>query len=47
MAQKITDMINLGGHISTGGGIELSPDRAIGFSFRSFQLFSKNQMQWK
>ncbi len=47
MAQKITDMINLGGHISTSGGIELSPDRAIGFSFRSFQLFSKNQMQWK
>ncbi|MHB1492372.1 MAG: deoxyribonuclease IV [Thermoplasmataceae archaeon] len=47
MAQKITDVINLGGHISTSGGIELSPDRAIGFSFRSFQLFSKNQMQWK
>ncbi len=46
MTQKITDMINLGGHVSTNGGIELSPERAAKFSFSSFQIFSKNQMQW-
>ena len=46
MAQKITDMINLGGHVSTSGGVENSPDRAAKFSFKSFQIFSKNQMQW-
>lgn len=37
----------IGGHISTAGGIYLSPERAAKFSFRTFQIFSKNQMQWK
>ncbi len=37
----------LGGHISTSGGVSLSPERASVFGFRTFQIFSKNQMQWK
>lgn len=43
----ITKKILIGGHISTSGGIYLSPERADKFSFRTFQIFSKNQMQWK
>ncbi len=43
----LLDEIILGGHISTAGGIYLSPERAAQFGFRSFQIFSKNQMQWK
>lgn len=43
----ITSDLLIGGHISTSGGIFLSPERASKFSFRTFQVFSKNQMQWK
>ncbi len=44
---SITDDLLLGGHISASGGVYLSPERAAKFSFRTFQIFSKNQMQWK
>lgn len=43
----ITDELLIGGHISAAGGVQLSPERAAKFSFRTFQIFSKNQMQWK
>ena len=36
----------LGGHVSTSGGISGASDRAKVFGFRTFQVFSKNQMQW-
>ncbi|MEM0157302.1 MAG: deoxyribonuclease IV [Thermoplasmataceae archaeon] len=42
----VTDELKLGGHISTAGGIHLAPERASRFGFRTFQIFSKNQMQW-
>ncbi|MFG1546282.1 MAG: deoxyribonuclease IV [Thermoplasmataceae archaeon] len=42
----ITDELKLGGHISTAGGVHLAPERASRFGFRTFQIFSKNQMQW-
>lgn len=38
--------ITLGGHVSTAGGIWNAPLRADRFGFTSFQIFSKNQMQW-
>ncbi len=44
---SVTKKMLIGGHISTAGGIYLSPERAHNFSFRTFQIFSKNQMQWK
>ncbi len=44
---RITDRLLLGGHISTAGGISLSPGRAAVFNFKTMQIFSKNQMQWK
>lgn len=44
---KITEKLLLGGHISTSGGVSKSPERARAFSFRTMQIFSKNQMQWK
>ena len=47
MVKKLTDEILLGGHVSTSGGIYKSPERANVFSFRTYQIFSKNQMQWK
>lgn len=37
----------MGGHLSTSSGIEKTPERALDFNFKSFQIFSKNQMQWK
>lgn len=43
----ITEILLIGGHISTSGGVSLSPERAGVFGFRTFQIFSKNQMQWK
>lgn len=43
----VTDQLLLGGHVSASGGIFLSPERAAEFSFSTFQVFSKNQMQWK
>lgn len=44
---SITEQLLIGGHISASGGVHLSPDRAAKFNFRTFQIFSKNQMQWK
>ena len=44
---KITDSNNIGGHLSTSSGIENTPIRAASFHFKSFQVFTKNQMQWK
>ena len=44
---SITDELLLGGHVSASGGVYLAPERAAKFSFRTFQIFSKNQMQWK
>ena len=38
---------SLGGHVSTSGGIWSAVERASVFSFTTFQIFSKNQMQWK
>ncbi len=38
--------ITLGGHVSTAGGIWNAPLRAEKFGFPTFQIFSKNQMQW-
>lgn len=43
---KLRDKPSLGGHVSTSGGIWTSIDRAAEFSFSTFQIFSKNQMQW-
>ncbi len=39
--------LTMGGHMSTAGGLWNAPARAREFGFRSFQIFSKNQMQWK
>ncbi|WP_171823414.1 hypothetical protein [Thermogymnomonas acidicola] len=48
MARSVTDSILLGGHVSTAGGLSTAPpERASRFSFRTFQIFSKNQRQWK
>ena len=44
---KITDEIKIGGHVSTSGGIYMATERASKFAFKTFQIFSKNQMQWK
>ncbi len=44
---SILDSITIGGHVSTSGGIYTSVDRASSFAFKTFQIFSKNQMQWK
>ncbi len=38
--------ITLGGHVSTAGGLWNAPARAGRFGFSTFQIFSKNQMQW-
>ncbi|MCL4314922.1 MAG: deoxyribonuclease IV [Candidatus Thermoplasmatota archaeon] len=38
--------ITLGGHVSTAGGVWNAPLRAEKFGFTTFQIFSKNQMQW-
>jgi deoxyribonuclease-4 len=43
---NVNEMILLGGHISTSGGISKAPARAAVFGFRTMQVFSKNQMQW-
>lgn len=44
---SVIENIKIGGHVSTAGGIFLAPERASKFGFKSFQIFSKNQMQWK
>ncbi len=43
---KITDINNIGGHLSTSKGIETTPGRAREFGFKSYQVFTKSQMQW-
>ena len=47
MPMKVSDRIMIGGHVSAAGGVSNSPERASKFSFRTFQIFSKNQRQWK
>lgn len=47
MSMKVSDRIMIGGHISAAGGVSNSPERADKFSFKTFQIFSKNQRQWK
>ena len=44
---KVTETHNMGGHLSTSPSLDKTPENARGFDFRSFQIFSKNQMQWK
>ncbi|MGP6206665.1 deoxyribonuclease IV [Cuniculiplasma sp. SKW3] len=44
---KITETHLIGGHLSTTVGIENTPISASKFHFRTYQIFSKNQMQWK
>lgn len=39
--------LTLGGHMSTAGGVWNASTRAKEFGFKTFQIFSKNQMQWK
>lgn len=41
------EKLTLGGHVSAAGGPSNAPERASAFSFNTFQIFSKNQMQWK
>ncbi len=43
---KVTETHNMGGHLSTSPSLDRTPENARGFDFRSFQIFSKNQMQW-
>lgn len=44
---SISSTITIGGHVSAAGGPSNAPARANAFSFNTFQIFSKNQMQWK
>jgi deoxyribonuclease-4 len=44
---KITETNNMGGHLSTANGLDQTPKKAKEFGFKSFQIFTKNQMQWK
>ena len=44
---RITDINNMGGHLSTSRGIDATPGRAKEFGFKSYQIFTKSQMQWK
>jgi deoxyribonuclease-4 len=39
--------MKLGAHISTAGGVELSPERATAIGCEAMQIFSRNQRQWK
>ena len=36
---KITDVNNIGGHLSTSKGIDATPGRAREFGFKSYQVF--------
>lgn len=47
MEMKVTENHNMGGHLSTSEGLDKTPENAKKFGFKSFQIFSKNQMQWK
>jgi deoxyribonuclease-4 len=44
---KVIEERLVGGHLSTSVGIENTPISASKFGFRTYQIFSKNQMQWK
>lgn len=46
-AMSLSSTITIGGHVSAAGGPSNAPGRASVFSFNTFQIFSKNQMQWK
>ncbi len=37
----------LGGHLSTKDGFAKLPENAVKIGFKTYQFFSKNQMQWK
>lgn len=37
----------VGGHVSIAESIALSPERANAFEFNTFQIFVKNNLQWK
>jgi deoxyribonuclease-4 len=37
----------IGAHVSIQGGLHQSPVRAIRYGCECFQIFSRNQMQWK
>jgi deoxyribonuclease-4 len=37
----------IGAHVSIGGGIEHAVDNAISLACETFQIFTKNQTQWK
>jgi len=38
--------MKLGAHISTVGGVELAPERAVQIRCEAMQIFSRNQRQW-
>lgn len=44
---KVTESNNIGGHLSTSKGLEKTPETARKFGFKSYQVFTKSQMQWK
>lgn len=44
---SVSSKITIGGHVSAAGGPSNAPGRANQFSFNTFQIFTKNQMQWK
>lgn len=46
-AMELSSTLTIGGHVSAAGGPSNAPGRASVFSFNTFQIFSKNQMQWK
>ena len=39
--------MNIGGHLSTKEGFAKLPDNAHALGLKTYQFFSKNQMQWK
>jgi deoxyribonuclease-4 len=39
--------MNIGGHLSTKDGFSRLPENARALGLRTYQFFSKNQMQWK
>ncbi len=39
--------MNLGGHLSTKDGFDKLPENAHALGLKTYQFFSKNQMQWK
>ena len=39
--------MNIGGHLSTKEGFAKLPENAHALGLKTYQFFSKNQMQWK